>query len=57
MTNWYIEGTHWILCEIIRQNHGGIVTVRLYNSPVLLTGRARKASNGYGALVDAVQHA
>lgn len=48
--NWYIEGNHWILCEIL-SNMFGIATVKLYTGEKR-TGKPRKGL--YGLLVDAI---
>lgn len=37
--NWYIIGTHWILCEVL-SNRLGVATVRLYSGETV-TGKAR----------------
>ncbi len=49
--NFYIEGTRWIRCEIVRRLLGGIVIFRLYNETQDRHGRARPGL--YGLLVEA----
>lgn len=48
--NWYIMGTHWIKCEIVRKLVGGLVIVRLYNETQDRQGRARPGL--YGLIVE-----
>ena len=48
--NFWIDGYHWIRCEVISQAFG-TCTVRLYNEAGTRKGRARRGL--YGWLVEA----